>query len=170
MAPPDTLVISGGNRSARITASACAANASFASISSSCSTLRPARVSALATAAIGPVPMMAGSTPADAYARTRASGVTPSRSARSAPISTTAAAPSLRPDALPAVTVPSFLNAGRIATITSADGRVRGYSSVSKTNGRPFFCAISSGTISSVKCPASTAASARRTLSDASAS
>ena len=85
-------------------------------------------------------------------------------------MSTTAAAPSLRPDALPAVTVPSFLKAGRIVAITSGAGRVFGYSSASKTNGGPFFCAISIGMISSSKWPASSAASARRTLSEARAS
>ena len=43
----------------------------------------------------------------------RASGVRPRFSASSADISRTAAAPSLRPDALPAVTLPSFEKAGR---------------------------------------------------------
>ncbi|SAK85626.1 hypothetical protein AWB82_05808 [Caballeronia glebae] len=42
----------------------------------------------------------------------RASGVSPSASAFFADITTTAAAPSLRPDAFAAVTVPSFENAG----------------------------------------------------------
>ena len=42
----------------------------------------------------------------------RASGVTPSARARSADITTSADAPSFTGGALPAVTVPSFLNAG----------------------------------------------------------
>ena len=42
----------------------------------------------------------------------RASGVTPSSRARSADITTSADAPSFTGGALPAVTVPSFLNAG----------------------------------------------------------
>ncbi len=72
------------------------------------------------------------------------------------------------PDALPAVIVPSFLNAGRSVARTSAAGRVRGSSSASKTNVGPFRCVTSSGTVSSRKCPASMAWSARRTLSAAS--
>ena len=42
----------------------------------------------------------------------RASGVLPSLAASAAFISTTAAAPSLMPEALPAVTVPSFVEGG----------------------------------------------------------
>ncbi|SAK98498.1 hypothetical protein AWB75_07199 [Caballeronia catudaia] len=56
--------------------------------------------------------MIFGDTPAFAYALMRASGVRPSASAFFADITTTAAAPSLRPDAFAAVTVPSFENAG----------------------------------------------------------
>ena len=58
------------------------------------------------------MPMIAGSTPVDANDRIFASGFRPSFAARSAVATTTAAAPSLMPDALPAVTVPSFLKAG----------------------------------------------------------
>ena len=50
----------------------------------------------------------------------RASGFLPSLAACFAVISTTAAAPSLMPDALPAVTVPSFSNAGRSLAIASS--------------------------------------------------
>ena len=57
-------------------------------------------------------PMVFGSTPTDEYALIRASGVRPSRVAVRAVIIKTAAAPSLMPEALPAVTVPSLLNAG----------------------------------------------------------
>jgi hypothetical protein len=56
----------------------------------------------------GPIPMIAGSTPADAPVIHFAMGATPSRFAASTLSTTTAAAPSLMPDALPAVTVPSF--------------------------------------------------------------
>src|SRR5213080_4430070 len=58
------------------------------------------------------MPMILGSTPADEYALIFASGFRPSSFARDAFIRTTAAAPSFNPDALPAVTVPSLLNAG----------------------------------------------------------
>ncbi|MDR9114101.1 hypothetical protein FEP49_06045 [Burkholderia multivorans] len=58
------------------------------------------------------MPITLGSTPAFAYALIRASGVRPSAWAFCADITSTAAAPSLMPDALAAVTVPSFANAG----------------------------------------------------------
>ena len=64
-------------------------------------------------AGIGPVPMIAGSTPAVAQEAMRASGFRPRVLASSALISTRAAAPSLRPEALAAVTVPSLVKAGR---------------------------------------------------------
>src|SRR5262249_18071303 len=69
---------------------------------------------------IGPVPMILGSTPAWAHDTMRASGVLPSLAASLAFISTTAAAPSLMPDALPAVTVPSLSKAGRNLLIASS--------------------------------------------------
>ena len=56
--------------------------------------------------------MIAGSTPAVAHAAIRASGVSPRAAASLALIKTTAAAPSLMPDAFPAVTVPSLVKAG----------------------------------------------------------
>ena len=71
----------------------------------------------------------------------------------------TAAAPSFRPEALPAVTVPSLANAGRRPV---SDSRVEPglmYSSLSKTT-VPFLLAISSGRISSLNLPAFCAASA----------
>ena len=58
------------------------------------------------------MPMTFGSSPVVAYALMRASGVRPSASAFFADITSTAAAPSFSPDALAAVTVPSFENAG----------------------------------------------------------
>ena len=63
------------------------------------------------TTATGPRPMMAGSTPAAAAPRTRAMGSRPSRALPRSP--PRPPAPSLMPLALPAVTVPSFLKAGR---------------------------------------------------------
>ncbi len=57
--------------------------------------------------------MTAGSTPATPEATTRASGSAPSRSAPASDASTRQAAPSLRVEALPAVTVPPFRKAGR---------------------------------------------------------
>jgi hypothetical protein len=73
--------------------------------------------------------MMAGSTPAVAQEAMRASGVRPRLSASAAVMSTTAAAPSLMPDALPAVTVPSFEKAGRSFDTASIVVPARMYSS-----------------------------------------
>ena len=75
-------------------------------------------------------------------------------------MTTTAAAPSLRPDALPAVTVPpSLRNAARSLPRPSAVTPARGCSSLSTTR-VPFRSLISTGTISSSKVPSSTARSA----------
>ncbi len=57
---------------------------------------------------IGPVPITEGSTPHDAQDLISAKGFIPLFSASFFDIRTTAAAPSLIPEALPAVTVPSF--------------------------------------------------------------
>ena len=102
-----------------MTAQACAANASLASIRSRSSIFQPAFFSAAREAGIGPVPMIAGSTPACAQETMRASGVLPRLAASLAFISTTAAAPSLMPEALAAVTVPSLSKAGRSLAIES---------------------------------------------------
>ena len=68
---------------------------------------------AFLVAGIGPVPMIDGSTPALAKALIVASGLAPIASAFSLDIKTMAAAPSLIPEELAAVTVPpSRLNAG----------------------------------------------------------
>ncbi len=77
------------------------------------STFMPVFFMTLRTAGTGPVPMIAGSTPAEAQSMMRASGLRPSSLAFSADITTTAAAPSLMPEALPAVTVPFLMKAGR---------------------------------------------------------
>ena len=63
------------------------------------------------------------------------------------------------PEALPAVTVPSLLNAGRSLAIPSSVAPKRGYSSVSTTTS-PLRPLIVTGVISSLKRPAVTAASA----------
>ena len=77
--------------------------------------------------------MIAGSTPACAHDTMRASGVLPSLAASEAFISTTAAAPSLMPEALAAVTEPSLSKAGRSLAIESRVTPAFGYSSVSTT-------------------------------------
>ena len=75
--------------------------------------------------------------------------------ARSSAITTSADAPSLTPGALPAVTVPSFLNAGFSAR-ERLDGRVGADRLVPVDDDRrgPFFCGIETGRISSANAPA----------------
>ena len=82
--------------------------------------------------------------------RTRRSlpiGLMPSSFAFSLDMSTTAAAASLRPEAFPAVTVPSFLKAVPSFAIFSRDVSM-GRSSVSNRMGSPFFWGMTTGTIS----------------------
>ena len=90
----------------------------------------------------------------------RASGVTPRRAASWSVISTTAAAPSLIPEALPAVTVPpSRRKLGRSFCSTSKVVPCLGYSSASTTVS-PLRPGTLTATISSLKRPAFWAASA----------
>ena len=70
------------------------------------------RSSSLRTAGIGPIPITRGSTPATAEPTNAPSGSTPSSRAFSSLAITSAAAPSLIPLALPAVTVPSGAERG----------------------------------------------------------
>ena len=72
----------------------------------------PARASAFCVAAIGPRPMTSGAQPATATDLIFASGVRPCFAAYSAVQTSTAAAPSVSGEAVPAVTVPSWRNAG----------------------------------------------------------
>src|SRR6185437_8059364 len=106
IAPPLTLTLEVSQPRSLLTAQACAAKASLASMRSRSPMFQPAFLSADRDAGIGPVPMIFGSTPACAQDTMRASGVLPSLAASLAFISTTAAAPSLMPEALAAVTVP----------------------------------------------------------------
>ena len=121
-------------------------------------------------AGTGPIPMIAGSTPATAVDTIRASGRRPSARARSASTSSTADAPSLIPDAFPAVTVPPSRNAGRSRASASAVVSARGCSSRATTTGSPFFWGTSTGTICQSNRPASIAATALRCDSSANAS
>ena len=74
------------------------------------------------TASIGPTPMISGSTPETLDAMIRARGLMPSSRARSADMTTTAAAPSFSGQELPAVTLPPGLNTGsRTGSFSSVD-------------------------------------------------
>ena len=99
----------------------------------------------------------------------RATGFQPRAAATSAAASTSAAAPSLIDEALPAVIVPSFWNAGRSAASFSMSPRP-GSSSSATIVGGPLRCAISTGTISPLNFPSACARSARRYDSAANAS
>ena len=103
--------------------------------------------------------MMDGSTPAVAQEAMRASGFSPRFCASEARMSTTAAAPSLMPDALPAVTVPSLEKAGLSFATESSVAPWRMYSSASTTTS-PLRVFTVTGTISSLNLPAFCAASA----------
>ena len=84
----------------------------------------PARSSSLRTAGTGPIPITRGSTPATALATNAPSGSTPSARAFSSDAITSAAAPSLSPLELPAVTVPPSRN-GRLQRRELVGARVR---------------------------------------------
>ncbi len=108
MAPPFgfTFSLSSGSPSVRVTASACAANASFNSKMSMSFIDIFNRASSFFTAGIGPMPITRGSTPAVAEPTTRAMGVNPNFAAAASEATNNAHAPSLMPEAFPAVTVP----------------------------------------------------------------
>ena len=72
----------------------------------------PACASTFSTAGIGPRPMISGRIAAADEATIRARAFRPSAAAFSADITSSAAAPSLSGQALPAVTVPSGSNTG----------------------------------------------------------
>src|SRR2546430_13153040 len=127
IAPPLTLTLPVSQPRSLLTAQACAANASLASIKSRSAMFQPAFFSAAREAGIGPVPMILGSTPAWPHDTMRPRAFLPSLAACLAVISTTAPAPSLMPDALPALTVPSFSKGGFSLAIPSSVAPWRGY-------------------------------------------
>ncbi len=96
-------------------------------------------------------------------------GLWPSRAAAAASASTKKAAPSLMPDALPAVTEPSFLNAGLSLASDSSVVPAFTCSSVSKTTS-PWRVLRVILTICDAKRPSAIAAAARRCDSTARAS
>ena len=111
-----------------------------------------------------------GSSPATAVAPRRASGCRPRSSAASRLATRIAAAPSLIPDELPAVTVPPDRNAGRSRASPSGVTSGRGCSSRETISGSPLRWGTSTGTISASNRPSDMAWAARRWLSAAKAS
>ena len=101
----------------------------------------------------------------------RASGRAPRACARSAEATTSAAAPSLMPLALPAVTVPSLLEGGlQLRERLGGGAGARILVGVERSSASPFFCGTGTATISSLKLPAAIAAAARAWLCAANAS
>ena len=97
--------------------------------------------------------MIHGSTPATPELTIRAIGVKPKSLIACSEAKILAAAPSFKPEALPAVTVPSALKAGRNFDKISIVVLFFGNSSVSKMIDSPLRCGIITGTISFAKRP-----------------
>ena len=169
IAPPSGFTFASSSPRSRMIGIACAANASFNSIQPSCSTLTPLRSRIFSIAGLGAYPMISGSMPTLVKSTSSASGVRPRSAATDARVSTIMQAPSLMPDALPAVTLPSASNTGRIPASFSSVRPARGCSSTSTTTSprRPL---IVTGVISSATAPEASASWARRWLSSANAS
>ena len=154
---------------------ACAAKASLSSTRSRSPAASRSRASSLRVAGMGPVPISDGSTPATAAPTKRASGAPGAGRRRSSPsreASSSAAAPSLMPEALPAVTVPPALrNTGRSAA--SSSGVVCGprvLVDLDPAWAAPLRAGTSTGTSSRAKRPAAWAAAQCRWLRRAKAS
>ena len=115
--------------------------------------MSPAFFSTRCVAGIGPVSMMAGSTPASEVATIRARGGSPRALARGSDMIRSAAAPSEIWEEFAAVTTPSDLNDGASAAIFSRFTGTRTPSSVSNT----LPSGSVSGAISRVKRPSAMA-------------
>ena len=155
IAPPFglTCAASSSTPSSRSTASPCAANASFNSITSICSISSPALANTFFAAGTGPMPISRGSTPAQAQVTILAIGLRSCLFTVSSDATSSAQAPSLIPAALPAVTEPSARTIGLSLTRPSIVDPSRGCSSVSTTIGSPRRCGTDTETISSASLP-----------------
>ena len=140
----------------------CVAKASLISTEPRSPTDQPARSRTFSDAGTGPRPMISGARPAEAPSTTRARAVRPYLVTARSLATITAEAPSLSEDELPAVTTEPPFTTGRSLASTSVVEPSRGPSSVSTTVTAPLRPLTSTGTISSVKCPAAMAASALR--------
>ncbi len=163
-APPCTLTFAGFILSSFMTAQGCTANASLSSIASKSSIEAPSFARSFGIATVGAIMTHSGFMPPVAYPVTRAIGFTPSSFAFASDMSVIAAAPSLICEAFAAVIVPSFLKTGLSFAIPSTLESGRGPSSRAMRTGSPFFCGISTDSISSRKYPFSWASTAFRWL------
>ena len=112
IAPPNGLSFSSSIPSVSLHGTICAANASLISTTSMSIIDMPVFFSSCSIAGIGPRPMTSGRIAATVEATIRARGLKPAAVAFSSLITSSAAAPSLSGQALPAVTVPPSLNTG----------------------------------------------------------
>ena len=113
IAPPLALTISGSILSSASTqASDCTANASLSSTAATSAQAIPARASARSAASTGAKPKSCGSSACAPRPAIRASGSSPIAAAAASEPSSSADAPSLSGEALPAVIVPSGRNDG----------------------------------------------------------
>eukprot|EP01137_Pigoraptor_chileana_P003279 Opistho-2@43240 len=156
MAPPLVLVLSLLRPSSFSHARYCAANASLISTRSISEILSPALWRAPVMAATGPMPMILGSHPLTCHETRRARGLRPCCLMAASDAITMAPAPSLMPEALPAVTTPSFLKTGGSLPRDSRVVWGRACSSVLKSSG-PFLPLSSIGAISALNRPSASA-------------
>ncbi len=119
--------------------------------------VRPARSSAFFAAGTGPNPMMRGSTPATPVEMIRAIGRAPAASPAFLLATIIATAPSLMPEALPAVVTPS-LNNGRNLVSAAMSVCGRGCSSSATVTGPARPPGTSTAMISPAKNPSALAA------------
>ncbi len=159
IAPPSRFTICGSTPSSRMLARDWLAKASLISMAPSSLIFSPARSRTLLVAGTGPIPMISGSSPADCPSIIRARAFKEYFFNARSETTRMAEAPSLSEDAFPAVTTSPPRTTGRRPESTSILVPGRGPSSVS-TMVSPFRCLTVTGTISSLKCPASMAAMA----------
>ena len=127
------------------------AKASLSSIRSKSLIFSPSRSISLRVAGTGPMPMMRGGTAAEASPRIRARGVRPCFFTAASDARIIAAAPSLTPEALPAVTVPGLRTIGFSFVRPSSVVSGRGCSSLSTVIGPALPPGTDTGVISSAK-------------------
>ena len=172
MAPPFGFTCSASSAmpSSRSTAMPWLAKASLSSITSKSVGLRPSRAQSFLRGRRRPDAHDARRDAGRGAAEDAGDRLSPYFRAASSEAMISAAAPSLTPEALPAVTVPSLRNGvGSLASCSSVVS-ARGCSSLSTTTGSPFRCGIVTGTISCASRPLACAAAAFCWLRSAKAS
>ena len=161
IAPPNGFTFSVGIFKSLMTAILCAAKASFSSKISTFSSGIRVRATNFSMAGTGPIPMIAGSTPASAYPFRVARIGRFNSLAYSRVVIMTQAAPSLIPEEFPAVITPSFLKAGFNPERLSSVVLARMNSSLAlKSSDFVLRLKTATGVISFARCPSSCALAA----------